>query len=343
MNSSSWYRHACPFQLTPHPPRPVPGRNASHCRIGKATSRWWLRKVIASRVTSCIIPLRIEYFSSSWIAGAWKSGTLWRPWPRSRPTTLRPEAASSLARMEPAKPTPMTTTSTSFSFWGIGLFPSHAGDYRVAARAIRDAQRLSMKFHTVLIDQVVVICVRTGKSDHLPGDFVLVAAINRIGEESFNRVLQQELEECVRRHAGKVDISFFESRKIYVLFFVRQLVEGFCLRGKVRIDRENGSAEELRGRVLELIPLHGSAFSEWPVTIQHFATTPSSRHLKVDVIHDPRFRGTRPAFVCGNQAIHGRQQKSLFGFVQKAMCFIGARTPEQRGSFACQGDRKSVV
>src|ERR1019366_5567717 len=116
----------------------------------------------------------------------------------------------------------------------------------------------------------------------------------------------------------------------------RQLVEGLCLRSKVRVDRENGSAEELRGRVLELIPLHGSAFSKWSVTIKHFATTPSSRHLKVDVIHDIRFRGARPAFVWRNQAIYGRQQKSTFRFVQKTMCFLGTEIPEQGGSFSCQ-------
>ena len=36
------------------------------------------------------------------------------------------------------------------------------------------------------------------------------------------------------------------------------------------------------------------------------------------------------------QAIYGRQQKSPFGFVQKTMCFLGARIPEQRGSFSCE-------
>src|ERR1022692_3817954 len=102
------------------------------------------------------------------------------------PTTLRPEAASSLARMEPANPTPMTTTSTSFSFCGIGLFPFRAGGHRVVARAIGDAQGVPMKFNSMLIDQIVVIRIRAGESNHLPGDFVLVAAINRIGEESFN-------------------------------------------------------------------------------------------------------------------------------------------------------------
>src|ERR1019366_9368026 len=167
--------------------------------------------------------------------------------------TLRPEAASSLARMEPANPTPMTTTSTSLSFCGIGLFPTRSGGHRVVARAIGDAQGFSMKFNSMLIDQIVVIRIRAGETDHLPCNFVLVAAINRIGEESFNRVLQKEVEEYVRRHAVKVDVSCFESRKICVFFFGRQLVERLFLRSKVRIDRENGSAEEFRGRVLELI------------------------------------------------------------------------------------------
>src|ERR1700690_2217990 len=282
------------------------------------------------------MPLRTEYFSSSWIAGAWKSGTLWRPWPRSRPTTVRPEAASSLARMEPANPTPMTTTSTSFNFCGTGLFPFRAGDHRVETRAIGDAQRFSKKFNSMLIDQIVVIRIRTGKSDHLPGDFVFVAAINRIGEESFYRVLQQEVEEYVRRNAVEVDISFFESRKISVFFFGRQLIEGLCLRGKVRIDRVNGSAEEFPGALFQLIPLHWSALSEWSVAIQHFATTPSTCHLKVDVIHDTRFSGTRPVFVCGNQAVHGCQQKSPFGFVQKTKWFPGRQIAQQRGSFSCE-------
>src|SRR5271157_4298352 len=184
--------------------------------------------------------------------------------------------------MEPANPTPMTTTSTSFNLCGIGLFPSRAGGHRVCARAIGNAQRFSMKFNSMLIDQIVVIRIRTGESDHLPGDFVLVSAIDRIGEESFYRVLQQEVEEYVGRNTVKVDVSLFETRKIRVLFFGRQLVEGLRLRGKVRIDRENGSAEEFRGRVFELIPLHWSALPERSVAIQHFATTPGSRHLKVD-------------------------------------------------------------
>jgi hypothetical protein len=56
--------------------------------------------------------------------------------------------------------------------------------------------------------------------------------------------------------------------------------------------------------------------------------------LEIDVIHDARFCGARPPLVCGNQAIYGGRQKSPFGFVQKAMCFLGAWTPEQRGSFS---------
>jgi hypothetical protein len=60
----------------------------------------------------------------------------------------------------------------------------------VVARAIGNAQGFSMKFNSMLIDQIVVIRIRTGEPDHLPGDFVFVAAIDWIGEKSFNRVLQ---------------------------------------------------------------------------------------------------------------------------------------------------------
>src|SRR5882762_105708 len=44
-----------------------------------------------------------------------KSGCVSRQPPRSRPTTLSPESASSFARMVPVSPTPTVTTSTGFS------------------------------------------------------------------------------------------------------------------------------------------------------------------------------------------------------------------------------------
>jgi len=100
----------------------------------------------------------------------------------------------------------------------------------------------------------------------------------------------------------------------------------------LEIDRQSVAM----GKCTDLVTGTPEALPEWSVTIQHFATTPSPRHLKLDVIHDARFRGARPVFVCGNQAIHGRQQKSPFGFAQKTMCLPDPQIPQQRGSFSCQ-------
>src|SRR5258707_2303134 len=73
MKSATWKRKLCPFQCTNAPPRPCPGRKLSQRRRGSAVWSELLRKVTATFVLSCIIPLRIEKRSSSWIAGDWKS------------------------------------------------------------------------------------------------------------------------------------------------------------------------------------------------------------------------------------------------------------------------------
>jgi hypothetical protein len=78
MKSATCARKLWPFQCTKEPPRPVPGKKLSHRRIGSAVWSELLRKVTASFALSCIIPLRIENRSSSWIAGDWKSGTVSR-------------------------------------------------------------------------------------------------------------------------------------------------------------------------------------------------------------------------------------------------------------------------
>jgi hypothetical protein len=40
----------------------------------------------------------------------------------------------------------------------------------------------------VTIDPVAVIVVRTGKSNHLPGRQIFVAAVNRIGKKASSRI-----------------------------------------------------------------------------------------------------------------------------------------------------------
>ena len=51
VKSRGWKRHVWPFQCTPAPPRPVPGRNEPSCLIGSAFSwRLW-RSVHVSLAT----------------------------------------------------------------------------------------------------------------------------------------------------------------------------------------------------------------------------------------------------------------------------------------------------
>jgi hypothetical protein len=112
MKSAIWKRQVWPFQWTMEPPSPVPGRNPLIRRSGSAVWSTLARTVMVSRVVSIISDLRIAKRNSSCMAGDWKSGTVSRSTPRSSPTTLRPAAASSFARMEPVMPTPIVTAST---------------------------------------------------------------------------------------------------------------------------------------------------------------------------------------------------------------------------------------
>ena len=64
-------------------------------------------------------------------------------------------------------------------------------------RMLADAdgrQRLRL---VVAVDPVAVVVVRAGKSDHLPGRHVAVAAIDRVGEETLLRILEDLGEEVL--------------------------------------------------------------------------------------------------------------------------------------------------
>src|SRR6267378_3374908 len=88
----SFQRHVWPLQCTPEPPTTSPGRNDPSRRIGNASCEGLLRT-----------------------AGTEKSASVLRWPPRSRATTFKPAALSSLASMPPVQPSPTMTTSTSFS------------------------------------------------------------------------------------------------------------------------------------------------------------------------------------------------------------------------------------
>src|ERR671930_1535006 len=193
MKSAIWKRQVWPFQWTMEPPSPVPGRNPLIRRSGSAIWSTLARTVIVSRLASIISDLRIAKRNSSCMAGDWKSGTVSRPAPRSSPTTLRPAAGNSFARMEPVMPTPIVTASTGRNRSAMprlrsGKLRRNVGiDMDVAHSVLRQAHGRAIDDNAVLVDHVIVGREGAGEADHAPGDHVAIATIDRIPEEALDR------------------------------------------------------------------------------------------------------------------------------------------------------------
>src|ERR1700738_3818608 len=111
------------------------------------------------------------------------------------------------------------------------------------ARSLADSQGLPAKRNSVLVDQIVVICIGSGESQHSPTHFVFVATVDGIGEKTFDGVLQEEFEKYIARHAVQIDAAFFQARQVTVLCLGRQLVECLSLRLEVRVNGGNRSAQ----------------------------------------------------------------------------------------------------
>ena len=114
--SLSAHRQVAPFQWTPDPPTPSPGRKDPSLRIGSASSATLLRTVTVSLAVSIIRSWRCANRSSSRIDGTLKSSGVERGPPRSSTAILRPVGASSRAAMPPVQPMPTITMSTFGSF-----------------------------------------------------------------------------------------------------------------------------------------------------------------------------------------------------------------------------------
>src|SRR5690348_7018430 len=132
--------------------------------------------------------------------------------------------------MAPVQPRPITTTSFAGSLCAIRLLQfAHSSDVsaqRASLRPVRmagDADRRQCHALVVTLDPLAIIVVRAGKADHLPADHVLVAAIDRIGEESVLGVLEQRLEEVVAIRALELERLVFQSLDDLVLVVVGEL------------------------------------------------------------------------------------------------------------------------
>src|SRR5690242_12279275 len=105
-----------------------------------------------------------------------KSGSVSRQRPRSRPTTCKPDSASSLARIEPLRPTPTTTASTGLSLVAMSVLPYEQDvlgmavliERRLAFEDVGDRDRQRVVRHAVLFHEVRVHRRDAGKADELP-------------------------------------------------------------------------------------------------------------------------------------------------------------------------------
>src|SRR3569833_2839417 len=108
-----------------------------------------------------------------------KSVAVSRQGPRSSATTFSPASVICWARSDPVQPRPMITASR------LGR------SFAMALALLRiDGDRPARVRHVVLVDMVAIVVARAGEADHFPARHVLVAAIQRVGEEAFHGVLQ---------------------------------------------------------------------------------------------------------------------------------------------------------
>src|SRR5205823_6127720 len=134
-------------------------------------------------------------------------------------------SASSFARIVPLKPTPTTTASTGFSFVAMSVLSHQEHMLRVtmlverglALEAVGDRYRQRVVRHAVLFHEMRVHRRDARKTDQLPTDLVAVAAVDRIGEEALDGVVEQHVEEEARRHGLEWELAFVERAQHLVL------------------------------------------------------------------------------------------------------------------------------
>src|SRR5215207_3146576 len=264
-------------------------------RIGSAVSDGRWRNVIVSSAGSWISSRRLKYLSSSRTPGRAKCSPGVRSPPRSRPTTVRPALVSSRAMMLPVQPMPTMTASTSFKRVAMA----------VSSRKIGDRLRLGdVALTAILLDCIGVSCRQAGEAHHLPGDLVAVAAIDRIGKETFHDDGEQRLEELLAVEIGEFGLSAFQRLERLLALCRVEPIEILAI-SLARPCAGGGDAggEKLARRQRELIALLRLAFEERPAAVHLGAAAPGARQLPVDESGNAAFAARGGELVGRNERI----------------------------------------
>src|SRR5471032_2388550 len=195
-----------------------------------------------------------------------KSVAVSRHGPRSMATTFRPASVSCWARIEPVQPRPMITASRLGSSLAISRLPID-GNGTFGIRLV------------VLVDMVAIVVARAGKADHLPARHALVAAIERIGEETFHGVLEHQFEKLLGAEAGpqlQSDLAAVQPRQHRVLLIQAQASEIPLVGGVgVIVQRPQPQPIAAGRRQVALITLGGKARHEGALGVEAAGLTPA--------------------------------------------------------------------
>src|SRR3989304_4948271 len=150
--------------------------------------------------------------------------------PRSSPTTRSPASASSLHTIVPARPAPTTTASAALSLvTAIAASLSLPIQHDMLGITLRihphlvlldveDAHRLGAIRHIVLLHEFGIGGGgNPRKTDQLPTALVAIAAIHRVGKESFHRVSQQQAEKQLRGQRFELDLAVLQRVQHFIL------------------------------------------------------------------------------------------------------------------------------
>src|SRR6185503_19030487 len=133
--------------------------------------------------------------------------------------TSSPWSVSSFAMIEPVQPRPTMTTSL------CGSLRAMSARLRCPVGTAGDGDGRQREAFVMPVDPVEVIVAGAGEADHLPGDHVAVAAVDRVGKEALLDVLERLLEESLAVGAFQLGLAAFEPLEQFVLVVVGQLRE----------------------------------------------------------------------------------------------------------------------
>ena len=92
--------------------------------------------------------------------------------------------------------------------------------FRCPVGAAGDGDRRQREAFVMPVDPVEVIVAGAGEADHLPGDHVAVAAVDRVGKEALLDVLERLLEESLAVGAFQLGLAALEAFEEFVLLAI---------------------------------------------------------------------------------------------------------------------------